>query len=1111
MGRRIRDRDWSATPLGPLDRWPTVLRSALGICLGSSFPTAIYWGEDEILLYNDAWAPIPGERHPDCLGRPAREIWSDVWDVIGPQLAEVRDSGEGIALYDQLLHFVRAGRRTESWWNYSFTPIRGDDGEVCGVFNQGNETTRSVLAERTRSARIDRLEEIFDQAPGAVALLTGPDHVFELCNPAYLEMIGRDDHVIGLPVAVALPEVVEQGFVDVLDTVFRSGEAFRATGRPVELRRGSGATPETRMLDFVFQPIKNDNGEVTDIFVEANDVTERTAAERARLASEERLQLALGSSIGIGIWDWDIPGDVVRSDPRFAELYGVPPELAEAGVPIEQFIAGIHPDDVARVGAAIDHSIKTGAPFSEEYRLRRPDGAELWVTAQGRVIHDEQGRPARLPGVAFDITTRRLAEQAARDAASELRLATEAQAFVFRLAERLRALASPVAITRLTATAVGRRLGADRVGFHRTLPGEVEFGTCWTSERLPPLTGTMSFDGLGAETVTAYLAGETRVVADYAASGDMAGSAVGKLSGAGIGVPLRRQGKWAATLFVNQALPRRWAAEEIALVEAVAEVAWDAVDRANAALALRESEEKFRAIANSIDQMVWSTQPDGYHDYYNERWYEYTGMSPGSTDGEAWNGMFHPDDQQRAWSLWQHCLKTGVPYRIEYRLRHHSGDYRWVLGSAQPVRGEDGQITRWFGTCTDIAEIVEAREVLARSRDELEDAIVERTDQLMAAEEQLRQAQKMEAVGQLTGGIAHDFNNMLAVVIGGLDLMQRRLAQGRTDVGRYVDAARDGAERAAALTQRLLAFSRQTPLAPVPLDANAMISGMAELMRRTIGESVTIETALADDLWVATADPSQLENVILNLSVNARDAMPRGGLLTIATTNRTIAADEGARHGIGPGDYVAIAVTDTGIGMTREVADKAFDPFFTTKSVGKGTGLGLSQVFGFVRQSSGHIALDTAPGAGTTMTILLPRAHGAVPTVAIQPDVVGGRETVIVVEDDARVRSYSVEALRELGYTVVHAPDGPAALALIDAGQAADLLFTDVIMPDMTGRELAEAAVTRLPGLRVLYTSGYTGDAIEPNGAVSILSKPFDVATLARRIRAALDAGDGVA
>jgi PAS domain S-box-containing protein len=1105
MSGRIRDFDWRAHPLGTPDTWPQPLKFALDMALASSFPTAIYWGPELRLLYNDAWAPIPAERHPWALGRPGAEVWADIWDLVGPQMERVLATGEGHAAYDQMLPMERNGRRQESWWNYSFTPIRDEAGNVLGVLNQGNETTRLVLSERARSAEIERLRDYFRQAPGAIALLHGPDHVFEIANPEYLELVGHRD-VIGKTVADALPEVVGQGFIELLDQVYRTGETFRASGTPVLLQRTAGE-PETRTLDFVYHPIKDANGNCTDIFVAASDVTDSTAAAEALRHSEERLQLALNASTGIGTWDWNAVTGRITGDERFAKLFGVSPDRVSGGGSFEATMPFIHPDDRAKVSAAVQQAVATHGPLSIEIRVIRSDGEVRWLLTQGQCIYDDAGRPVRFPGVSFDITDRKAIEEAARAAAEDLREATEAQSFLHALADRLRGLDTPDAIMRESAHALGERMALDRVGFYRVLGEDsIQFGPSWTSARLTVLEGTMPIEAVGRN-ADIYRTGRTTVMRDTVLEAPE--SVAARVAPSGVGVPLLRGGAWVAVFYANYAEPHDWTAEEIAFIEALAEISWDAVERTAAVIALRASEGKFRGIANSIDQMVWSTRPDGFHDYYNDRWYEYTGVPHGSTDGEAWNDMFHPEDQDRAWGQWRHSLATGDLYRIEYRLRHNDGQYRWVLGSAQPVRDETGTITRWFGTCTDIQDIVDAREVLARSRGELETEIAARTAQLMAAEEQLRQAQKMEAVGQLTGGIAHDFNNMLAVVIGGLDLLERRLAKGDTDVDRYVTAARDGATRAAALTQRLLAFSRQQPLAPAPIDANEMVGGMIDLLVRTLGESVTVETRLSAGLWRAMADRNQLENVILNLAVNGRDAMPEGGRLTIETGNIAVIADEARRYEIAPGDYIEIAVADTGSGMPIEVAARAFDPFFTTKGVGKGTGLGLSQVFGFVRQSGGHVRIDTAPDAGTRVSVWLPADHVTdIDAPQDDPDRVapGARagEVVLVVEDEERVRAFSVEALRELGYQVIDARDGPEALALIDRGQPVSLLFTDVVMPEMSGRELAEQARLRIPDLKVVLTSGYAPE-VAGSADESILSKPFDMDRLAERVRAALD------
>jgi signal transduction histidine kinase/CheY-like chemotaxis protein len=406
------------------------------------------------------------------------------------------------------------------------------------------------------------------------------------------------------------------------------------------------------------------------------------------------------------------------------------------------------------------------------------------------------------------------------------------------------------------------------------------------------------------------------------------------------------------------------------------------------------------------------------------------------------------------------------------------------------------------------------------SRD-LERRVQERTAELVKTQQMLSQAQKMEAIGQLTGGLAHDFNNMIAVVLGNLDIMRRRLMAGQTDIVRYVDNAMDGGQRAAQLTQRLLAFARHQPLSPVIVDVNKLALGMSELLRRTLGERIALECVQAGGLWKARVDPAQLENALINLAVNARDAMPDGGALTIETANAYLDERYAAeRDEVTPGQYVVLAVSDTGTGMPPEVAARAVEPFFTTKEAGTGTGLGLSQVFGFVKQSGGHMAIYSEESRGTTVRIYLPRSYGPAEVDAngeavadtILPTAAEG-DAILVVEDDDHVRRMSVEALRELGYRVVEAGSGAEALELLKSQPQISLLFTDVVMPEMDGRKLASAAKEQRPGLKVLYTTGYTRNAIVHDGTldagVALIVKPFTVDQLARKVRAVLESENG--
>ncbi len=388
-----------------------------------------------------------------------------------------------------------------------------------------------------------------------------------------------------------------------------------------------------------------------------------------------------------------------------------------------------------------------------------------------------------------------------------------------------------------------------------------------------------------------------------------------------------------------------------------------------------------------------------------------------------------------------------------------------------------------------------------------------------AAEGQLQHIQRLESIGQLTGGIAHDFNNMLAVIIGGLDLARRRIDSGDTArAGVAIAAAMGGAERSAALVARLLAFARRQPLAPVVLDVNRLVSGMSDLLHRSLGEQVGIETVRAGGLWRAHADPVQLENAILNLAVNARDAMDGAGgqcRLTIETANSWLDDDYAATHeDVSPGQYVMIAVSDTGGGMDAATAARAFEPFFTTKSVGQGTGLGLSQVFGFIKQSHGHVAIYSEPGRGTVVKLYLPRHLGEpvadAPAPTEEPVAMGVGARILVVEDEQRVRQYSVEALTELGYRVAAAASGEDALALLAEDRDFAMLFTDVVMPGMDGRRLADAVAEIAPDIAVLFTTGYSRNAVVHNGTldadVAFLQKPFTIAQLSRKVRDVLSA-----
>ena len=517
--------------------------------------------------------------------------------------------------------------------------------------------------------------------------------------------------------------------------------------------------------------------------------------------------------------------------------------------------------------------------------------------------------------------------------------------------------------------------------------------------------------------------------------------------------------------------------------------------------ALRESEKQFRTFAQAMPNQVWAAQPDGALDWLNRRVIEYSGMPYEALVGTGWASMVHPDDLASAAQKWARSLSTGDTYETEFRLRDASGRYRWHIGRALPIRSDGEGIGRWIGTNTDIEEQKATTEALALLNLTLEQRVAERT----AA---LQQSQKMEAIGQLTGGIAHDFNNLLQVIAGNLQLISRHV-RGDAKLQERVASAEAAVRRGAKLSSHLLAFGRRQALEPKAIDVGRFVAGMEDMLRRSLGETVEIETVVAGGLWNTFADPSQVENALLNLAINARDAMNGAGKLTIEVGNAVL-DDAYARQypDVAPGQYVALAVTDTGSGMSAEVMAKAFDPFFSTKVEGKGSGLGLSMVYGFVKQSGGHVKIYSELGNGTTVRMYLPRTRereeaAALPELA---PVEGGNETVLVAEDDAAVRATVVEMLGELGYRVLKAPDAASALAIVESGMQVDLLFTDVVMPGpLRSTELARKARERQPKMAVLFTSGYTENAIVHGGrldaGVELLGKPYTREALARKVR----------
>jgi PAS domain S-box-containing protein len=472
----------------------------------------------------------------------------------------------------------------------------------------------------------------------------------------------------------------------------------------------------------------------------------------------------------------------------------------------------------------------------------------------------------------------------------------------------------------------------------------------------------------------------------------------------------------------------------------------------------------------------------------NPAWTALFGWSGDELVERSFMDLIHPDDVGSTVSAVSDLAAGSVIPRFENRYRAKDGTYRWVSWTAVPDESFIHAVGR------DVQSEKEAAEALART------------------EEALRQSQKMEAVGQLTGGLAHDFNNLLTGISGSLELLQTRMSQGRlTDLDRYINAAQGASKRAAALTHRLLAFSRRQTLDPKPTDVNALVHGMEELIRRTVGPAIHIEVVGAAGLWPALVDPPQLENALLNLCINARDAMPDGGRITIETANKWLDERAAKERDLPPGQYLSLCVTDTGTGMTPDVIARAFDPFFTTKPTGQGTGLGLSMIYGFARQSGGQVRIYSEVGEGTTMCFYLPRYYGEAEGTETMPDLAGAPraeqgETVLIVDDEPTVRMLVTEVLEDLGYTAIEATDGPSGLKVLQSDVRIDLLVTDVGLPGgMNGRQMADAARVSRPELKILFITGYAENAAVGNGhlepGMQVLTKPFVMEVLATRIK----------
>ncbi|TCZ83633.1 PAS domain-containing protein [Lysobacter sp. N42] len=862
----LAQRDWSATPLGPRAQWPAQLKTLVGLMLRSKAPQHLVWGPEQVLLYNDGYIPVLGGRHPAAFGMRFAEVWPDIWDGVEPIVRRTY-AGEASRHEDHPWLLDRGDHREQVWISFAYTPVEGDDGAVLGFHCSFHETTATVLAERTRAQELDRLRAMFEQAPGFVALLSGPDHVFTLANAAYMRLVGGRD-VLGQPVARALPETVGQGFIALLDHVYASGERYVGSRVPIDLADDHGDV-QRRYLDFLYQPVRDAAGAITGIFVQGADVT-------AQFHTEE-------------------------------ELRAITEAASAAALEAEA--------DRARLGALLQ-----AAPVGIGYA--GPDG-RLQLVNQAN--YDLWGAfPLAKPVEEYDYWRAWWADGSPRH---------------------------------------GQRLAAQDWGLARALAGE-----------------------------------------------DVAGEVTGGV---------------------------------------VAQV--DISDRVAAEARLRESEARFRTIADAMPQMVWSTRADGWADYFNRQWYAFTGLPDGACDGFAWVESLHPDDRARAAAHWAHCAATGELYEIEYRMRHHSGEYRWVLGRGLPVRDAEGRVIRWMGTCTDIHGQKLARAALEQS------------------EAALRQADRRK--DEFLAMLAHELRNPLAPIRTAAEV----IALPGTSPARMREAGRVIARQVGHMTNLvddLLDVSRvtrgQVELTREVFDLREAVRAAVEQVRplaeaRAHSLAVRVE---AGPLWV-DGDRTRLTQVVANLLNNAVKYTPPAGRVEV---DAHLA-----------GGRLRIGVCDDGPGIEPDLLPHVFELFTQgTRTLDRaqgGLGIGLALVRGLVELHGGRVeATSDGVGCGACFTVELPPAAPAVPGARSDGPAVaqGAGLSVVVVDDNHDAADTLALLLASSGHRVATHASAETLLSAVGP-DGVDAFILDIGLPGMNGLELARRLRALPGGARplLLALSGY--------------------------------------
>ncbi|WP_126962820.1 hybrid sensor histidine kinase/response regulator [Xanthomonas arboricola] len=886
-------------------------------------------------------------------------------------------------------------------------------------------------------------------------------------NDAYTPILGpRQPHALGAPLQELWADAWEAVRAPI-EAAF-AGRASRFEEVPIGMNRYG--TPEDTWWTFSFSPIYLDDGRVGGAFCVTNEVTDRKVAQN-RLADEHERLIRLFEQAPMFMAFLSGPQHRVEfANPCYSRLIG---HRDVIGKPLAEALP-----DLVEQGHLhrLDEVYQSGRAYAANalaYNVQAAPGGPVERRLLDLVYQPIAGADGTVSGIfvqGLDITDRIGLERAVREAEV-----------------RNRQILDSVMDYAIIATDLHGLVTSWNEGAQRILG--------WSEAEMLGQTLERTFT---PEDV------ERRQILIEAAAALESGSGMDE--------------RW----HVRKSGQRFWAngslmvlRDETGAAIGFVKVLRDRTAERLASEALRESERRLDALVRASSQSIFSASAD---------WRELRqlvgegALSDALSASLNWQQeMVHPDDRARLAEAIAHSIVNKTGLDVEYRVLDADQRVGWTLMRAIPLLDEREQIVEWFGTAADITDKRLAEQQLRQLTETLEERVRERSAALLLAEEKLRQSQKMEAVGQLTGGLAHDFNNLLTAISVGLELLQTRIEQGKYDrLERYVEMAQSSAARATALTQRLLAFSRRQTLAPTALEVQALVQGMHDIIARTLGPSIALQLRPAADPWKVLVDAPQLENALLNLCINARDAMPDGGELTIAVANRVLDAGAAQQLDLPIGEYVCLSVQDTGTGMSADVMSKVFEPFFTTKPIGQGTGLGLSMIYGFTRQSGGHVRIDSEVGVGTTMALYLPRFDG----VLAQDEAVPATEqplrstapscTVLLVEDETAIRVLMSEVLSEAGYRVIETAEGSAAVERLHSQETIDLLVTDVgLTGGLNGRQVADAGRQYRPTLPVLFVTGYAATAAVGAGqleeGMEVLTKPFLAVDLERRVAQLLE------